>query len=66
MLFAAEPLGRAFAALRAGEAPSAVAAAARVALAPVFSGAPASWDVVQRLMAWLVDGMEKAVAGSVR
>lgn len=61
MLFAAEPLGRAFSALRAGEAPSAVSTATRAALAPVFSGAPASWDVVQRLMAWLVEVMEQGV-----
>jgi glutamate carboxypeptidase len=62
MLFAAEPLGRAFFARWRGETPAAVTAAARAELAPIFSGAPASWDIVQRLVEWLIDALEKGGA----
>jgi predicted ATPase/DNA-binding winged helix-turn-helix (wHTH) protein len=56
MLLASEVLGRGFAGLERGEEPASVRETARVALTPVFS-APGSWDVVQRLIAWLVDAL---------
>ncbi len=57
VLLASEVLGRAFAGLERGEAPASLRETARVALTPVFASAPGSWDVVQRLIAWLVDAL---------
>ncbi len=60
VLFACEPLGRAFAALKRGDPPARVSAAVRAQLGPLLGRDPNTWDVVQRLMDWLVEAIARS------
>ncbi len=55
MLVMCEIVGRAFGAVRAGTPPQKARARAREETAPFFSRAPNEWDVVLRLLDWLVE-----------
>ncbi len=66
LLAACEPLGRAFAAVRTGELPAKASAAARARLEQVFAKPPHEWDVVLRLIDWLLSSIDRYPAGTQR
>lgn len=61
MLIACEVLGRGFAAARAVPVSASSAREARARLEPLFRGAEREWDVVLRLVRWLLDALERRI-----
>ena len=63
MLAACAPVGRGFGAVRSGELPARAHETARRETARFFVRPPNEWDVVMRLLDWLIDSIASCSVG---